>query len=84
RPDRALLSGLEKRRNDNDRVLREAVERIQDAIDGNDEPIRQIGATLSSIADFLHCFNNWLDTNVDIADSFHNYIDNARLSPGAD
>jgi hypothetical protein len=72
--DRALLSGLEKRRNDNDRVLRGAVERIQNAIDENDRPIQQIGATLSAVSDFLGHFNNWLDNNNDIADSFHNYL----------
>jgi hypothetical protein len=78
RPDRALLSGLEERRNDNDRILREAVERIQSAINDNDEPIQQIGATLSEVANFLHGFNNWMDVNRDIADSFHNYINNVR------
>jgi hypothetical protein len=78
RPDRTLLSGLEARRNDNDRILREAVGRIQSAIDDNDEPIQHIGATLSAVANFLNCFNNWLDINIDIADSFHNYINNAR------
>jgi hypothetical protein len=78
RPDRALLSGLEERRNDNDRILREAVERIQSAIDDNDEPIQQISATLAAVANFLNCFNNWLDTNIDIADSFHNYINNVQ------
>jgi hypothetical protein len=81
RPDRALLSGLAERRNDNDRVLREAVERIQSAIDENDEPIQQIGATLAEVANFLRCFNNWMDVNNDIADSFHNYINNARDRP---
>jgi hypothetical protein len=78
RPDRALLSGLEERRNDNDRLLREAVERIQRAIDDNDDPIQQIGATLSEVSNFLHGFNNWMDANNDIADSFHNYINNVR------
>jgi hypothetical protein len=78
RPDRTLLSGLEERRNDNDRILRESVERIQSAINDNDEPLQQIGATLSEVADFLHGFNNWMDVNRDIADSFHNYINNVR------
>jgi ABC-type transporter Mla subunit MlaD len=81
RPDRALLSGLEARRNDNDRLLREAVERIQSAIDGNDEPIQQIGATLTAVSDFLHGFNDWMDANNDIADNFHHYINNARTIP---
>jgi hypothetical protein len=83
RPDRTLLSGLEARRNDNDRILREAVERIQSAINDNDEPIQQIGATLSAVANFLHGFNNWLDINNDIADSFHNYLNNVQDIPEA-
>jgi hypothetical protein len=82
RPDRALLSGLEERRNDNDRLLRDAVERIQSAINDNDEPLQQIGATLAEVANFLRGFNNWLDVNRDIADSFHNYLNNVR-DPGA-
>jgi hypothetical protein len=74
RPDRALILGLEKRRGDNDRVLRGAVERIQNTIDDNAEPLQQIGATLNAVASFLDCFNNWMDANNDIADSFYNHL----------